>query len=201
MTSAARVRRDWRDTLTAATDLAVLGVVATLAALPVLTAGAALAAASAAVDEFCATQSLPPWRLTLRRFVRGLLPGLGASVVGLAATVLLVLDASAVGRGVVPGGGALLFATFLVAVAAIGFGGLIVVEVGRAGGQGWLAAIRRAYTAALARPWLAMALGGAVAIALFLGLVLPIVTPLLVGYLLFALHVLTLKIGTFDGSG
>jgi hypothetical protein len=48
----------------------------------------------------------------------------------------------------------------------------------------------------VARPWIVLALGGVTAIALFLGLVFPIVAPLLVGYLLFGLHVLTRKLAT-----
>jgi hypothetical protein len=191
MTSAAGIRRDWRDTLTAATDLALLGVVVTMAAVPVVTAGAALAAASAAVNDFCANQVMPASRVTLKRFVRALLPGLGATVVGLVITALLILDASAVARGVVPGGRGLLAGTFVVGLAVLGYCGLVVVEIGRGGAVGWLAAVRRAWPAALARPWLPLALGGSVAIAVFLGLILPIVVPLLVGYLLFALHVVS----------
>jgi hypothetical protein len=194
MTSAEPVRRDWRDALTAATDLALLGVVVTVAALPVVTAGAAVATASAAVHDFCANQTMPAWRVSAARFTRGLLPGLGATGVGLVITALLIIDGSAVGRGVVPGGRGLLIGTFVVGLAVLGFCGLVVVEVGRGGGAGWLAALRRAWPVALARPGLPLALGGAVAIAVFLGLVLPVVVPLLVGYLLFALHVVTRRL-------
>ena len=43
---------DWRETVRVATDLALLGLLTVLAALPVVTAGAAVATASAAVHHY-----------------------------------------------------------------------------------------------------------------------------------------------------
>src|SRR5574342_1360813 len=76
-----RERRDWRDPLREASDLAALGILLTLVSVPVVTLGAALATGSAAVHDWVHTQQWPPVRTTLRRFARALLPGLGALVV------------------------------------------------------------------------------------------------------------------------
>jgi hypothetical protein len=75
----ATVRRDWRDTLSAASDLALLGIATALAALPVVTAGAAVAAASAATHDWCRSGRLPAARVSAQRLRRGLLPGAGAT--------------------------------------------------------------------------------------------------------------------------
>jgi hypothetical protein len=180
-------RRTWRDTVEAASDLALLGIVTTVAALPLVTAGAAVAEASAAVRQWSTTQSLPSLADAGRRLGRGLLPGLVASIIGAGVTVLLLLNASTLARGAVPGGGPLLAATAGIAVLWLGFAGLTVVGVGS--GASWLDAARSARRTSVARPWVPGALGLVVAVAGFLGLVLPIVAPLLVGYTLFALHV------------
>ncbi|MFD0820636.1 hypothetical protein ACFQ0D_20510, partial [Micromonospora zhanjiangensis] len=66
------VRRDWRDLARDAADLALLGILATLAALPVLTAGAAFGTASAAVHDWATDGNWPPVRRTVERFRRGL---------------------------------------------------------------------------------------------------------------------------------
>jgi hypothetical protein len=185
-----RTRPDvgWRDTLTAATDLALIGIATTLAAMPLVSAGAAVASASAAVHEWSGNERLPALTAGLRRLRRGLLPGLAASLLGVAATVVLLLNASALARGAVPGGTPLLVGTGVVAVLWAGFAGLTVVEVGARAGEGWRAAAGSAWRTSAARPWVPLALGLVIAIAVFLGLVLPFLGPVLVGYALFALH-------------
>jgi hypothetical protein len=189
MGARASLRTDagWRDTLTAATDLALLGIVTTVAALPVVTAGAAIASASVAVREWTGNERLPSLTEGLVRLRRGLWPGLAASLVGAVATGLLLLNASALARGAVPGGTPLLVATGAVVLLWAGFAGLTIVEVG--GGDGWVAAARSAWRTSVARPWVPFALGLVVAIAVFLGLVLPFLAPVLIGYALFALHI------------
>jgi hypothetical protein len=181
-------RRGWRDTLTAAADLALLGIITTVVSAFVLTAGGAVATASAAVHHWTATGDLPPMRDLARRFRAGLLPGLPTGVVGLGLVALLLLNASMVARGVVPGGGLFLAVTVIVGVLVAGFLGLVVVYVGRLGGTGWLESVRAAWTASVARPWLPAALGAVSVLAGFLGVALPVCIPLLVGYLLLALH-------------
>ena len=185
----ARTDAGWRDTVTAASDLALLGILTTVAALPLITLGAAVASASTAVREFCDDERLPSLTDGLHRLRRGLLPGLAASVVGAGVTVLLLLNASALARGVVPGGAPLLVGAVAVGLLWAGFAALTIVEVGVRGGEGWLEAARSAWRTSLARPWVPIALGPVVAIAALLGLVLPFLAPVLVGYALFALHV------------
>lgn len=176
------------DHVAEAADLALLGIVAFVASLPVVTAGAAVAAASAAVRDRCATGSLPSWRTTGSRFSRGILPGSGATVVTLAAAGLLVIDLRALQRGVVPGGPMVLAVTAAVAVLLCGLGGLVLIEVGRRDGRAWLASVRTAVGTALQSPVrvvLAAAIG---LVAGLLALAVPVTAPIVLGCYLFALH-------------
>ncbi|MEV4755675.1 hypothetical protein AB0J86_11270 [Micromonospora sp. NPDC049559] len=189
-------RHDWRDTLRNATDLALLGVLVTVAALPVLTAGAAVATASSAVRHWLAYDRWPDARRLLRDFGRGVLPGAGATLAAGAAAALLGLNLLALGRGLVPGGRPLLVVTAALAVAAVGLAGLTVVEVGRRGGRGWLLAVRAAARLAGRRPVALLASAGVLVLAAVLGaMVLPLLTPILAGYTLFALHAVARRAG------
>ena len=187
----APARRGWRATLTTAADLALLGIVTTVVSLPLVTAGGAVATASAGVHQWIVTGDVPRLDELGRRFRRAFLPGLPAGLVGLAVVALLLLNASMVSRGVVPGGVPFLFTTIVVGLLVAGFLGLVVVQVGARDGAGWLAATRSAWARSLARPWLALALGAVGAFAGFLAVSLPVTTPLVVGYLLLALHAVT----------
>lgn len=182
-------RRDWRDTLRDATDLALLGFAVTLAALPVLTLAPALATASAAVHDRLTLGGWPDLRTTLARFGRALPGGLVASAVGLAVAVALGVDLVALATGRVPGGGVALAGTAVVTAALAGYAGLTVVAIGGSGGRGWRAAARVAARAGLARPGTWAAAGGVCAVAGVLGiLVTPVAVPILAGYALAALH-------------
>lgn len=185
------VRTDWRDTLRNATTLAVLGFVTTVAALPVVTAGAAFATASAAVHDWCEEGRMPDLRTTARRFGRAVLPGLPAVVLAVAGTVLIVLDVRALVAGHVPGGSGMLAVTAAAGVALLGTAGLTVVEVGRQGGQGWLAAARFAVRCGLSRPAPVLGLGLTVVLAVLLAAFIPATAPIVVGFALFALHAIT----------
>ncbi|MER7893997.1 hypothetical protein ABTX15_29705 [Micromonospora sp. NPDC094482] len=182
-------RRDWRDVLRDAADLALLGILLTLAAAPVLTAAAAVGTASAAVHDWIDTGSWPPARRTLSRFGRALLPGTPVTLLALAVVGLLAVDLAALADGRVPGGAPALALTALVAVALAGYAGAIVVEVGRTGGGRWRAAARQAVRACLDHParWAALAGTSAVA-ALLAVLVIPVAVPILIGYTVAALH-------------
>ncbi|MGK5676792.1 hypothetical protein ACSNOB_28630 [Micromonospora sp. URMC 106] len=183
------VRRDWRDVLTDATDLAVLGIALTLAALPVVTSAAAVAAASAAVHDRYTDGCWPCARENLTRFGRALLPGAGVSVLTVAVLGLLALDLAALAGGRVPGGAPLLLVTTLVVAAVAGYAALAVVEIGRAGGRGWRDAARAAAGVCRARPgtW-AAACGVSAVAALLAVLVTPVAVPILAGYAVAALH-------------
>ncbi|MEU1886756.1 hypothetical protein ABZ491_14950 [Micromonospora rifamycinica] len=182
-------RRDWRDTLRDATDLALLGFALTLAALPVLTVAPALAAASAAVHDRLTLGGWPDLRTTLVRFGRGLPAGLAASLVGVAVAVALGVDLVALATGRVPGGGIGLAGTAVVTAALAGYAGLTVVAVGRTDARGWRDAARAAARTGLARPGTWATAGGVCAVAALLGiLVTPVAVPILAGYALAALH-------------
>ena len=180
------MRRDWRDTVRTAADLAVLGFAVTLASLPVLTAGAAVGTASEALRHFLAYDSWPPPatnRATFRgRLARGLWAG-PALLLGLG---LIALDVVAVRRGLVPGGAVALTAVLLVAVLAAGWAALVAVLAGRPRAAAMLAA---------AHPPLLAAAGGVVLVAGLLALLVhPVLVPVLAGFALFALHVVTARL-------
>jgi hypothetical protein len=182
------VARDWRDTLRDATDIALLGICVTLGSVMILSAGAAVAAGSRAVDEWLTTGRWPTARITVRRYASLFLPGAIASLGVLAGGAVLLLNLSAVARGAVPGGAVLAIAGAAVAVLALGLAALATVFVGR--GQGFRGALASAFRMAMARPGRLAALGLAWGMAAFLALVLPAITPLAAGVALFAAHVI-----------
>jgi hypothetical protein len=195
-----RERRDWRDTLRDASDLALLGIVLTIAAVPVVTLGAVIAAGSAAVHDWVHWRQWPPVRQTLRRFARALLPGLGVLFVAVFLAWLIGVDVAAVQGGRVPGGRWLLGGTLVVVLFLVGYAGLTVVEVGRQEASRWLTAVGSAFRVGLARPQVPLALGGVVALATLLSVFIPVVAPILVGYVLFALHVVAARLAPPAGD-
>jgi len=180
------MKRDWRDSVRAAADLAILGFAVTVASLPLLTAGAAVGTASDAVRHFQAYETWPRLSALGREFRRRLLRGLWAGPVFLVGAAFIRLDVVALRRGVVPGGPVVLSAVLAVAVLALGWAALVAVLGGHP---------RDAYALALARPPLLLAAVGVVLVALTLALfVHPALIPLLVGFLLYALHAVTARL-------
>ncbi|MEU6024120.1 hypothetical protein [Micromonospora sp. NPDC047134] len=181
--------RDWRDTVRDGADLALVGILTVLASAPVLTAGAAIGTASAAVHDWLATGSWPTARQTLSRFGRGLLPGLPATLLGLGSLGLLVTNLVVLATGRVPGGTVGMVLTTAVATILLGYAAAIVVEVGRTGGTGWAPAVTRAARGCLDHPATCAGLAGTSLVALLLGvLVTPVAVPILAGYALAAVH-------------
>ena len=180
------MRRDWRDSVRAAADLAIVGFAVTLAALPILTAGAAVATASVAVRHFLEYDQWPPASATMATFRRRLVPGLLAGPAVLVAAALVVLDVLALRRGLVPGGPLALSAVLVVAALAAGYAAILAVLTGtRPSG-----AVRAAAAVAASHPALLAAATGVVAVAAVLALFIhPALTPVLPGYALFGLHV------------
>jgi hypothetical protein len=191
----ARARTDWRDTVSNASSIAVVGIATTIAALPVVTAGAAFATASAAIHDFCEYGAMPPIRTSARRFGRALAPGLLATAAALGMLVLIVLDVRALIAGRVPGGPVMLAVTAAAGVALFGLAGWTVVEVGRRGGRGWLPATRLAVLCGLSRPAPVAGMGLALVLAVLLAAFIPATTPILVGFALFALHAIARRAG------
>ncbi|MDG4800466.1 hypothetical protein [Micromonospora sp. WMMD980] len=187
--TAERPRRDWRDTVAEAADLALLGLVVAVAALPVLTLAPAVAAASAALHDRSVTGSWPPARTSLARFARGLPAGAAVSAVALAVAALLAADLLALATGRVPGRWPALAVTAVVVAALLGYAGLVAVAVGRTEGRGWRSAARHVTGTCLHRPGVWAAAAGTCALATVLtALVTPVAVPILGGYALAALH-------------
>jgi hypothetical protein len=193
-------RPDWRERFALGTDLALIGVVVTAAGLPVLTLPAALAAGSTAVRHRYRFGRLPAFRPLLRQFRRALLPGIPFAVVAL----LLLVDLIAVSRGRVPGGTPVFTATAVAACWLMGFATLVLVAVGRRatsalatpgsvpdGPAPGTSALRWAWEQATARPWSALAPALAGVLAFFLALSVPATIPLVIGFHLFAAHVIS----------
>ncbi|HEY2763219.1 MAG TPA: hypothetical protein VGJ13_04285 [Pseudonocardiaceae bacterium] len=185
----AAARPDWRETVAGAADLALLGLALLLAALPVLTAGGAVATASAALDHWCTERRLPPFAVMARTFARAIVPGFGALAVALAGAGVLWLDLSATARGSVPGGPLVLAGTVLVVVAAAGLAGLTVVRVGQQDGTGWIRAAGWAWRTALATPRVPLGVAGLLALTVLVGWMMPVAVPVLGGVGLLGLHV------------
>ncbi|MEV4120122.1 hypothetical protein [Micromonospora sp. NPDC049645] len=182
-------RRDWRDVARDAADLALLGILLTVAAAPLLTAAAAAGTASAAVHDWTRTGSWPSARTTARRFGRSVLPGVPVSLLALAVAGLLAADLAALATGRVPGGPPALLVTALVVAGLAGYAGLVVVEVGGNGGGRWWASARSVARACLDAPTRWAAPTGVVALAALLAvLVTPVAVPILAGYTVAALH-------------
>ncbi|MEU8011504.1 hypothetical protein [Micromonospora parva] len=187
-------RRDWRDVVRDAADLALLGILLTLAAAPLLTAASAAGTASAAVHDWARTGSWPSAGTTVRRFGRSLLPGVPVSLLALTVAGLLAADLAALATGRVPGGPVALLVTALIAASLAGYAGLVVVEVGGNGGGRWRASAGRAARACLDAPTRWAALGGVVALAGLLAvLVTPVAVPILAGYTMAALHAVAVR--------
>jgi hypothetical protein len=189
------VRPDWRDTVAGAADLALLGVALVLAALPVVTVGAAVAAGSHAVDHWCTHRRLPAPGELARVFARAIVPGLGALAVAVVVALVGWLDLAALARGAVPGGAAVLAVTLLVLVAAVGLAGLTVVRVGQRGGVGWAGAAGSAWRTALAAPRVPLTIAGLLALVGLVAWLMPVVAPVLGGVALLGMHVVARRAG------
>ncbi|MEV0003619.1 hypothetical protein AB0H28_15205 [Micromonospora sp. NPDC050980] len=182
-------RRDWRDTVAEAADLALLGLVVAVAALPLLTLAPAVATAAAALHDRSVTGSWPPPRTSLARFGRALPAGAAVSAVALAAVALLAADLLALATGRVPGGGPALAVTAVAVAALLGYAGLVAVAVGRTGGRGWRAAARHTARTCARHPGAWVAAAGTCGVAALLAvLVTPVAVPILGGYALAAVH-------------
>jgi hypothetical protein len=191
----------WRATLRRTGDLALVGVVTVLGCVPLVTVGASLAVASAAVHHWCEHDELPPARALARAFVRALLPGLAASAGLLGVTALLLVDLAALRGGRAPGGAPAMALTTACALLVMGASALVVVLVGVQGGRGWARAARRAVSAICAAPLVLLAAAGVVGLVALMAWLLPASAPVLPGYALFALHVVVRRSGAGGAAG
>lgn len=188
---------DWRDSLRLAADLALLGILVTLACLPVLTAGAAVGTGSAALHKLLTSGRWPTaaecWTLFRTRVV----PGWWAGPIVLVVAWLVAVDVAAVNRGAVPGGRPLVAALLILASVGAGFLALVAAVSGvshpdpvrgpRAPAE--QGPLRRARVLVAARPGVLLATTGVVLlVALLAAFLHPALAPVLAGYALFAAH-------------
>ncbi|MEU4619796.1 hypothetical protein AB0G04_07440 [Actinoplanes sp. NPDC023801] len=189
-------RPDWRERFALGADLALIGIVVTVAALPIVTLPAALAAGSTAVRHRYTAGRMPAFRPLLRQFRRGLLPGLPFVLVA----ALLLVDLVALSRGWVPGGTPVLAVTAIVAGWLSGLATLALVAVGRAPETPWRSALAWAWNRGTTRPWAAFAPALAGVLAFFLALSMPATIPLVIGFHLFAAHVISDRLAPSSSS-
>ena len=173
----------WHDTVRTAGDLAVLGFLVFLASLPLVTAGAAVLTGSAAVRHHLERDAWPSAEQNWRTFRRAFLPGLAGLAAVAVVAWLITVDLLAVSAGRVPGGLPVAAALILLAAGLAGLTALAVVET---------AGPRAVLRLAAARPVVPIAAAGVVVVAAALVLLIhPVLTPVLLGYTLFALHVVS----------
>lgn len=183
-------RRDWKDTVTVAADIALVGIAVTVCSLPVLTAGAAVHAGSVAVRDIIDGSAVRPAELW-RAFRRSLLPGAAATVATATLGSLLLFNLGAVASGRVPGGLPVLVGTGAVAAALLAACAFGVVHL--AHHHSWPGALRWAAGTVWRQPLTAAMVAGVSSIAAVIGALIPVTAPLLVGYLLFAVHVVAAR--------
>ncbi|WP_250034509.1 DUF624 domain-containing protein [Paractinoplanes maris] len=182
---------DWRDSVRLGADLALLGVLMTLACLPIVTAGAALSAGSAALDKLLTIGRWPTAAEGWASFRDRLVPGLLAGPLALAVVWLIAVDVAALRRGAVPGGSLMVAAVLLAAAIAAGFAALVVGLAGPSRPH----SVRRAAALVAARPPALAATTGVVLLAAALAAFLhPALLPVLAGYALFAVHAVLARV-------
>jgi hypothetical protein len=180
-------RPDWRESFATAADLALVGVVAGLASLPVVTAGAALTGATVTVDSLARTRTLPAAGDLGRAALRGALPGLGALGVAGTAAALITVDLRLLAAGTIPGGPVAMAAIAAVAAVALSVAATTVVRVGQTG-AGWVAGLRWSLRLLKARPLTVPATLATMAVPVALSLAVPVLAFVLPGFALYGLH-------------
>jgi hypothetical protein len=185
MTAAAPVR-GWKEQLRRIAELCLLGIVAVLVSLPVVTLGAVVATLSTAVGHWVDHDDLPSWQAMGAEFARRLLPGVPVSAVGVLAGLVVAQQVAWLRDGVVPGGGMAL-AVFGVATACLL--AVVLLAVPRLAGIGtWRAALAGGWTDLLRAPAAGLAALVVTGIAVLLALLLPGVVLVLPALQVLALH-------------
>jgi hypothetical protein len=176
----------WKEQLRRVGELCLLGILAVLASLPVVTIGAVLATLSTAVGHWADHDDLPRWRALGAEFGRRLLPGTPVGVLGVLATLVVVQQVVWLRDGVVPGGSVVLAAFGLATACLLAVALLAVPRL--ADGSSWRAALAGGRTALLRAPAAGLAALVVTAIAVLLSVTLPGVVLVLPALLVLALH-------------
>jgi hypothetical protein len=177
--------RGWKEQLRRIAELCLLGIVAVLASLPVLTVGAVVATLSTAVGHWADHDDLPSYREIGAEFVRRLLPGVPVSAAGVLMAVLVAQQVAWLRDGLVPGGGAVL-AAFGVAIACLA--AVVLLAVPRLAGGTWRAALAGGWADLLRAPAAGLAALVVTGIAVLLAVLLPGVVLVLPALLVLGLH-------------
>jgi hypothetical protein len=178
--------RGWKEQLRRVGELALLGIVAVLVSLPVITVGAVVATLSTAVGHWVDHDDLPSYRAMGAEFGRRLLPGVPVSVVGVVAVLVVTQQVAWLRDGVVPGGAAVLV-VFGMAVACLA--AVVLLAVPRLAGNGtWRSALAGGWTDLLRAPAAGLAALAVTGVAALLAVLLPGVVLVLPALVVLALH-------------
>ena len=181
-------RPDWRDSLSTAADLALIGFLTVFGCLLVVTAGSAVATASVAVDHLCRSRGLPGVRELLDTARRAFFRGLAALAVAAGAGLLIAVDVRLLAAGAIPGGPVALTAIAVVGAGLVAVAATTLVRVGQTGGTGWVTALRWSLRLLRARPLTGVAVVVTVAVPVALALAVPVLSFVLPGFALYGLH-------------
>jgi hypothetical protein len=188
MTMASAPVRGWKEQLRRIAELCLLGIIAVLASLPLVTIGAAGATLSTAVGHWAEHDDLPSWSTMGTEFARRLLPGVPVSAAGVVAALVVAQQVAWLRDGVVPGG-AVALAAFGVATACLL--AVVLLAVPRLPGGTWRAALAGGWADLLRVPVAGLAALAVTGIAVLLAVLLPgavLVLPALVVLALHAVH-------------
>jgi hypothetical protein len=190
--------RGWKEQLRRVSELCLLGIVAALLCLPLLTVGAVVATLSRAVAHWIDHDDLPPWREMGETLLRRLLPGAVVSVVGGLVVLVVRRQVEWLAGGAVPGGGPALVALLVATACLLAVVLLAVPRLGR--GASWRAALSGAWTDLLRSPGAGAAVLGVTAVAVVLAVLLPGAALLLPALLVLALHAVHRSLGRSSPS-
>ena len=176
---------DWKEQLRRVAELALLGIVAVLLSVPLVTIGGIVATLSWTVAHWIEHDDLPRWSVLARELRRRLLPGLLVGPAGVLAVLVAVRQVQWVGSGAVPGGTGVVAAVLLATSALLAAGLLAVPELAH---RGWRAALAAGWATLLRVPLSGAAVLGVTIIAVLLGTLLPGVALVLPAVLVLGLH-------------
>lgn len=177
--------RGWKEQLRRVAELALLGIVAVVFSLAVVTIGAVVSTLSAAVAHWIEHDELPSWSAMARELRRTFMPGLPVGPIGLLAGLVVVVQVQWLGTGIVPGGGPAIGALLLATGALLA---VVLLAVPQLPGRGWRGALAAGWAALRRVPLAGAAVVGVTMIAVLLGVLLPGVAVVLPALLVLALH-------------
>jgi hypothetical protein len=178
----------WKGVLISAADTTLIGVCVVVAALPIVTLGAAAATGSFAIRHRHVRQRFPQPSEVWRLFLRWILPGALAFAMAAGLAALLAFDLRSVARGMVPGGPVVVVVTIVIVTWLVAVTTMTLLHLGRWPGDGWWSAVRWAARVPLAVPHRVVVPVFVATAAILASIAVPAASPLLAGFGLLGVH-------------